>query len=275
MSSYRGMSSQSPYSSSDHGYSAEGTPDTSLTAFSPEEVRPSRPSNASSTGAVTLGAGQHDPFVTSAQPTARSLSATASTFRPLALGMEAKSSSAPQDILASSAIQAVQPECGNHLNSVYGSIASPTQFGTFSTDTGARRNLKISSIYDAEVKPLVDASMEVYMPCLWQLISPRTLARGIWMLTLPSETQESWLQIFRRLCGTKQGKRRILQVQWHKWCFEGLRNRQDRKSHHPRCRIHVCLWTFAGKPISAISFIIIVDTLNIYHEISPLVSHET
>jgi hypothetical protein len=80
--------------------------------------------------------------------------------------MEAKSGSAPQDILASGAVQAVQPECGNHLNSVYGSVASPTHFGTFSTDTGARRNLKISSIYDAEVKPLVDASMEVCMPFL-------------------------------------------------------------------------------------------------------------
>ena len=161
MTSYREMASPSPYSSSDHGYSAKGTPDTSLTAFSPEEAKPSRPSNTlPDTGGASLVAGQHDPFITTMKPTGRSLSATASSFRPLG-GKETKAGSL-QEISVSSAAHVFLPKNGSRVSSAGGSVSSSTQVGTFSTDTGVRRNLKISAIYESEVKPLVDASIKVY-----------------------------------------------------------------------------------------------------------------
>ena len=129
------MPSASPRSSPGAGESIEGTPDTTLTAFSPEDVR--RASTASSTSGVTLGASREDPFVTS--QTRTTLSAKASSFTPA-------STAVVKDIAP--AYITVNPP-------------SSTQFGTFTTDTGASRCLKVTSIYDADVLRLVNATLEV------------------------------------------------------------------------------------------------------------------
>lgn len=143
MASYRGISSQSPHSSSGHADSAEGTPDTSLTAFSPEDARPPRAPGTSPSGGLSFDGVQHDPFVTTttAQQSTRVLSATATAFRPLGLG------SSPSSITPS----IITPP----------STSSTTQFGTFSTDTAASRCMKIFGIYDVEVIALVNASIKV------------------------------------------------------------------------------------------------------------------
>jgi hypothetical protein len=112
-----------------------------LTAFSPEDARPSRIPGTSPSGGTSLGAVQHDPFITTAQQSTRTLSATATSFHPLALG-GSSSSIAPSVI--------TPPSIGN-----------ATQFGAFSTDTTASRCLKIFGIYDVEVLALVNASIKV------------------------------------------------------------------------------------------------------------------
>jgi hypothetical protein len=53
----------SPLSSRDGGESAHGTPDTKITAFSPEDIRSVKPTVGKSPGTL-LGVGHHDPFVT-------------------------------------------------------------------------------------------------------------------------------------------------------------------------------------------------------------------
>jgi hypothetical protein len=53
----------SPLSSRDGGESAHGTPDTKITAFSPEDTRPIKPSVGKSQ-CTLLGVAHHDPFVT-------------------------------------------------------------------------------------------------------------------------------------------------------------------------------------------------------------------
>lgn len=171
MSPYRGVASQSPHSSTGQQDSIEGTPDTSLTAFSPEEVRSSRPSHVSSIGDTTIGTAHHDPFVTAAvEP--RTLSATASSFQPGVDLNSTKSSTAPAPTPVKTTI-ANQPAHGggSYLGSVSpGAQIGPSQFGTFSTETGASRYLKISGIYDAEFKPLVEASLQVRFSFLHSLL---------------------------------------------------------------------------------------------------------
>jgi hypothetical protein len=53
----------SPLSSRDGGESARGTPDTKITAFSPEDIRSVKPTVGKSPGTL-LGVAHHDPFVT-------------------------------------------------------------------------------------------------------------------------------------------------------------------------------------------------------------------
>jgi hypothetical protein len=53
----------SPHSSRDGGESTQGTPDTKITAFSPEDARSIKPSVTKSPGTL-MGIGHHDPFVT-------------------------------------------------------------------------------------------------------------------------------------------------------------------------------------------------------------------
>src|ERR1700712_3975022 len=84
MSTFNHPYGHSPPSSHGAVESAQGTPNTALTAFSPEDVKPpksadSRPSSA------PLSTNHQDPFVT-AGPRSKAdqkLSATASAFQPL------------------------------------------------------------------------------------------------------------------------------------------------------------------------------------------------
>jgi hypothetical protein len=166
MSSFNPRYSQSPHSSSGAADSGEGTPDTRLTSFSPEDARLVKPSNTKSTG-TPLKASQQDPFVTtSSKPKGeQKLSATASAFQPFGLRVSS-SSSAPVTTHGSAPV----PGTIQYLDGVIAAQLSPssgtqhpelTQQGTFSTDTGATRCIKIANIYDGDVFHLVEASMNV------------------------------------------------------------------------------------------------------------------
>jgi hypothetical protein len=156
----------SPYSSTGHVESAGGTPDTRLTAFSPEDNRLTKHASIYKSAGTPLKEGQHDPFVTtSAQPKAeQKLSATASSFRPLVVRDAPPIGTA--GINGSSAI----PGTAQYLNQIIAESTPPPRapepiealkFGTFTTDTGASRSIKISGIYGKLVMPAVQASLEV------------------------------------------------------------------------------------------------------------------
>ncbi|KAH8598070.1 RNA recognition motif 2-domain-containing protein [Bisporella sp. PMI_857] len=156
------------------GESLSGTPDTTLTAFSPEEVL-RRGSIASSIGGVSLDTGRYDdpstgikdddadlpdgsskivagrseltvsdPFVTT--NTRKTLSATASVFKP---GSSGESSGS---ITIGGSITPYQAQFGVIANQ---KTANDTTFGVFTTSTKATRCLKIESIYDADAGPLI------------------------------------------------------------------------------------------------------------------------
>jgi len=77
----------SPRSSPGDDESVGGTPDTSLTAFSPEDLRRGSVAVASSTGATASSSSRDDPFVTITTSTTTAgrkttLSANAVTFQP-------------------------------------------------------------------------------------------------------------------------------------------------------------------------------------------------
>jgi len=83
MSSFNAaMYGQSPPSSAVE--STEGTPDTRFTAFSPEDIKPSKPVNAVGVAAQSAGTAAQDPFISAApRPKAgQKLSPTASAFQP-------------------------------------------------------------------------------------------------------------------------------------------------------------------------------------------------
>ena len=148
------MNSHSPISSYGGAESNEGTPDTTLTAFSPEEVRTSRiPPNQSDR--LLSVATQHDPFVSTS---ARPLSATASTFQPLGFRAGPPSSSLGSAADRHDVQYMVQPA---HQMSPGGT--NITQFGTFTTDTSATRCMKVKAIYDYGMDPLpfVNATLQV------------------------------------------------------------------------------------------------------------------
>lgn len=166
MTSARGIPSQSPHSSSGHAESTGGTPDTSLTAFSPEEVKTSRASIASSLGGVSLGgaslgACQNDPFITNAQQTAHLLSATATTFHPVFR----KDAFLTYDTTtgASTAVKSGKTSGAAVLASVpkSSSGSTTTQEGIFSTDTGATRGFRTFGSDDLDVSSMVDTTIKV------------------------------------------------------------------------------------------------------------------
>lgn len=91
MSSFNRSYGQSPPSPVSNGAfeSIQGTPNTAITAISPEDARVPKQSTADSrASSVTTTVNQHDPFVTTGTTTGRAsaqLSATASAFQPLHL----------------------------------------------------------------------------------------------------------------------------------------------------------------------------------------------
>ncbi|KAL2068332.1 hypothetical protein VTL71DRAFT_16430 [Oculimacula yallundae] len=135
--------------------SVQNTPYTTLTAFSPEDVRVSQ--SSSSRSGMATPATQSDPFVTSAKSKAEQrLSATASTFQPF--GMRGSSMST-----ASSSSGPV-PGTAQYLDAVIEKATSSPKgdsemsFGVFTTNTMMTRNIKVSSIMKDDVMPLIETT---------------------------------------------------------------------------------------------------------------------
>ena len=152
----------SPYSSAGNDDSAGGTPDTRLTAFSPDDPRVPRAGLTGMSPRTLLKEGHHDPFVTASSSKTPGLSATASAFRPVSKGGSATAAGVPS---TSSPL----PGTAQYLSQVIAESASPrnrevsegVKFGTFTTDTGATRCIKVSGIYDKMVMPAVQATFDV------------------------------------------------------------------------------------------------------------------
>ncbi|KAG9246370.1 RNA recognition motif 2-domain-containing protein [Calycina marina] len=129
----------SPHSSQGEAESIRDTPDTTLTAFSPEDIR--RGPIVSSRGTIIASAGNRDdPFVTSSITGPKTtLSAQASAFTP---GFTATVNSSQSN--------------ADNVESSRQSTPNNVQHGTFTTDTSASRCLKANSIYgDVDVPALV------------------------------------------------------------------------------------------------------------------------
>ena len=157
----------SPYSSTGNADSIGGTPDTRITAFSPEDPRVPRSASMAPAAGVFSKEGQHDPFVIVSNSKATTgLSATASAFRPV--GRNISSGSASIDDNSSPPV----PGTAQYLSKLIADSTPPrtkeasdgVKFGTFTTDTGASRCIKISGIYDKMVQPAVQASLDVSRP---------------------------------------------------------------------------------------------------------------
>ncbi|TAQ90445.1 hypothetical protein B7494_g1292 [Chlorociboria aeruginascens] len=169
------MHGQSPHSSSnDAAESTQGTPDTRFTAFSPEDARAFKLTASAST-ATPLRASQHDPFVTttSKSKAEQKLSATASSFQPFSFKVSS-ASSVPTVAYGSASLTPLLsnpvPGTVQYLDSVVAAHTSPapaakhtgaTQHGIFTTDTGATRCIKVASIYQDDVLPLVNLSLDI------------------------------------------------------------------------------------------------------------------
>ncbi|CZT46411.1 related to mei2 protein [Rhynchosporium secalis] len=142
-------------SSSLRDESVQNTPYTTLTAFSPEDVRLQQSSTSrSGMGPPTT---QSDPFVTSDKSKAeQKLSATASTFQPFGM----RGSSMVPTSLSSSPV----PGTTQYLDAVIEKATSSPKgdpemgFGTFTTNTMMTRNIKVSSIMKNEVMPLIETT---------------------------------------------------------------------------------------------------------------------
>jgi len=97
--------------------------------------------------------GHDDPFVNdeskSKSKGEAKLSATASDFKPFALRAAPKVSSPSAD---DKALKYLQKEI---------EASKIAHFGTFTTDTGATRCIKVSSVYGEDTLGLVNASLEV------------------------------------------------------------------------------------------------------------------
>jgi hypothetical protein len=170
------MFGQSPHSSSGLGGSSEGTPDTRFTMFSPDDARPSKAANEQA-GGTPLRNSQQDPFVSTATKikVEQKLSATATAFKPF--GLNVASTTVPSFGMSATAalpgkvqqlndlLNQMNPSRGSKLGNatIHGVQQGPfSQEGIFSTDTGATRCLKITSIYKVEnIHQIVTSSLAV------------------------------------------------------------------------------------------------------------------
>lgn len=158
------MFAASPRSSTSSNRSYDATPESKLTAFSPEDRVPNPKSAAAKVGSTPLKAGHHDPFVTGKPK----LSATAMAFQPFGIpsGQHAASSSAVRGRSSS-----MSPAPTDYSQKQKPTAAEADQYGTFTTNTGASRCMKIRSIYGAHVEKLVQESLAVsFASSLFQLM---------------------------------------------------------------------------------------------------------
>jgi hypothetical protein len=157
---HRKMYSGSPHSSSGSNDSFDATPESKLTAFSPEDRKTTAKSFGPDTGGVLLTAGHHDPFVT---PNAKNkevkLSATASTFQPFGIipGPTIPTTTSSTRVRSSP----TTPSEFEYLQNAALNAGDVGEFGTFTTDTGASRCMKVTSIYGANALKLVEESLDV------------------------------------------------------------------------------------------------------------------
>ncbi|KAF5879639.1 putative rna recognition domain-containing protein 2 protein [Botrytis fragariae] len=173
MSSFNRSYGQSPPSPVSNGAfeSIQGTPNTAITAISPEDARvPKQSATDSRASSVTTTVNQHDPFVTTGTTTSRAsaqLSATASAFQPLHLYGPAVGAPITGNLIANgSGSTTLIPGTIQYLDNVVAS-QSPvresevTSYGKFSTDTGATRCIRVTDIYQkADVNSCVQYSFE-------------------------------------------------------------------------------------------------------------------
>ncbi|KAM3073805.1 hypothetical protein ACMFMG_008430 [Clarireedia jacksonii] len=170
MSTFNNAYGHSPPSSHGAVESVQGTPNTALTAFSPEDVRPPKPADSRPSSAP-LSSNHQDPFVT-AGPRSKAdqkLSATASAFQPFSysVGPSSTTQTAQIPAVAYGSTTNLVPGTVQYLDNVVASHSSPvrvpevTSYGRFSTDTGATRYIKVTSIYhDTDVSSSVSLSFE-------------------------------------------------------------------------------------------------------------------
>jgi hypothetical protein len=157
----------SPASSSGAVDSFGGTPHTSLTAFSPEDVR------AMKSAPVNLGdeptrSSQQDPFVSSGTQIGGRLSARASAFQP-SFEVTAATPAAPSTIMQPSKKMHAPKPSDNVEN--LGGAQSPNgaldtvncaHFGAFTTDSNTSRVLKVTGKDAVAIfLPLVEATKKV------------------------------------------------------------------------------------------------------------------
>ncbi|KAA8572925.1 hypothetical protein EYC84_003476 [Monilinia fructicola] len=159
MSSFNRSYGQSPPSPVSNGAfeSIQGTPNTALTAISPEDGRVPKSTTAESrpSSVAQTSANQHDPFVTSSTTSRASaqLSATASAFQPLQLYGPAVGTPAAGNLIANgSGVATLIPGTVQYLDNVVASQSPArdteiTSYGKFSTDTSATRCIRVTDIY--------------------------------------------------------------------------------------------------------------------------------
>lgn len=169
----------SPGSSCDSGDSVDGTPYTKLTAFSPEDVRSTKPSSSAVTNTPARGI-QHDPFISSSvkPKMEQKLSATASAFQPFGLRAASLGSTA-SGFSAKPSASSMKPIPGTrqYLNAIIegyeaanleaakkspsSALGDSNIWGTFTTDTSTSRNLKVMTNLNVDIMPLVSATIAV------------------------------------------------------------------------------------------------------------------
>ncbi|KAE9374888.1 hypothetical protein N431DRAFT_405942 [Stipitochalara longipes BDJ] len=167
----------SPYSAYGGGESFEGTPETKLTSFSPEDgsvnnfAVPKSATNPMNT--------VHDPFVgSSGKPkTEAKLSATASSFEPFGLGLNFGSLSLTKSTTLKAPKSAIaMPGTTQYLESIIAaaensprrgapapsSAPQVTKGGFFSTESIANRHLKVIGIFIDDIRDRVEQSFEKF-----------------------------------------------------------------------------------------------------------------
>jgi hypothetical protein len=165
---------ESPYSGYGGGESTEGTPETKLTSFSPEDGRDKNFAMAKPT--TNPMDHVHDPFVgTSNMPKSEGkLSATASSFEPFGLGLNFGSLPSTKSMYSMAPKSAAPlPGTTQHLesiiaaeeNSPYRRAPPPaplvTKLGFFSTESLASRHVKVTGIFLDDIRDRVQASIDV------------------------------------------------------------------------------------------------------------------
>lgn len=147
--------------------SAGGTPYTSLTAFSPEDVKAMK-SPGANLGSKTTGSSPQDPFVSSGAHSGGRLSAKASAFQP---SFETRPPAAPAPSKAIESSRKMQgPNTSDHSEKLGSAqspgggldTANPAQFGAFTTDSNISRVIKVTGKnVVATFLPFVEAAKKV------------------------------------------------------------------------------------------------------------------